>query len=230
MARWSTSARCPSARRSRFAGKRTLRVTFTPLGPDQMRQLAEGLNPDGTWTHELRFDLHPPREDAMIDHGRAARAITSTSWCSRRRWCASAAGGVRPIIRIFIDSGPTPDALFVFPREGVWIQHDGGDPFVADANTVTYYNKGQFYTRQQAERPRRSVRVVRGGARGDCRNAVGARARRDRSARPAVPVHARTERSARATCGSAWCSSTCRASGTPISCSWKRRCCRFWAT
>ncbi len=47
----------------------------------------------------------------------------------------------------FIDSGPTPDALFVFPREGVWIRHDGGDPFVADANTVTYYNKGQSYTR-----------------------------------------------------------------------------------
>ncbi len=74
----------------------------------------------------------------------------------------------------FVDSGPTPDALFVFPREGVWIKHDGGDPFVADANTVTYYNKGQSYTPPQTERPRRSVRVVRGGAGGDCRNAVGA--------------------------------------------------------
>jgi AraC-like DNA-binding protein len=50
---------------------------------------------------------------------------------------------------IFVDSGPTPDALFVFPREGVWITHEGGEPFVADANTVTYYNKGQFYTRRQ---------------------------------------------------------------------------------
>lgn len=50
---------------------------------------------------------------------------------------------------IFADSGPTPDALFVFPREGVWIKHEGGEPFVADANTVTYYNKGQFYTRQK---------------------------------------------------------------------------------
>jgi AraC family transcriptional regulator len=49
----------------------------------------------------------------------------------------------------FVDSGPTPDALFVFPREGVWIRHDGGAPFVADANTVTYYNKGQAYTRQK---------------------------------------------------------------------------------
>lgn len=50
---------------------------------------------------------------------------------------------------VFTDSGPTPEALFVFPRESVWIQHDGSDPFVADANTVTYYNKGQGYTRRK---------------------------------------------------------------------------------
>lgn len=49
----------------------------------------------------------------------------------------------------FADSGPSSDALFVFPREGVWIRHDGRDPFVADANTVTYYNKGQCYTRRK---------------------------------------------------------------------------------
>ena len=49
----------------------------------------------------------------------------------------------------FVDSGPASDALFVFPRDGVWIQHEGGEPFVADANTVTYYNKGQAYTRQK---------------------------------------------------------------------------------
>lgn len=49
----------------------------------------------------------------------------------------------------FLDSGPASDALFVFPREGVWIQHEGGKPFVADANTVTYYNKGQCYTRRR---------------------------------------------------------------------------------
>jgi AraC-like DNA-binding protein len=50
---------------------------------------------------------------------------------------------------IFADSGPISDTLFAFPREGVWIQHEGGEPFVADANTVTYYNKGQVYTRQK---------------------------------------------------------------------------------
>lgn len=49
---------------------------------------------------------------------------------------------------IFFDSGPASHALFAFPREGVWIQHEGGAPFVADANTVTYYNKGQEYRRQ----------------------------------------------------------------------------------
>jgi AraC family transcriptional regulator len=50
---------------------------------------------------------------------------------------------------VFVDSGPTPEALFVFPREGVWIQHEGAEPFVADANTVTYYNRGQAYTRRK---------------------------------------------------------------------------------
>jgi AraC-like DNA-binding protein len=49
----------------------------------------------------------------------------------------------------FLDSGPASDALFVFPRQGVWIEHEGRDPFVADANTVTYYNKGQSYRRRK---------------------------------------------------------------------------------
>jgi AraC-like DNA-binding protein len=49
----------------------------------------------------------------------------------------------------FVDSGPASDALFVFPRRGVWIEHEGQDPFVADANTVTYYNKGQCYRRRR---------------------------------------------------------------------------------
>jgi AraC family transcriptional regulator len=50
---------------------------------------------------------------------------------------------------IFFDSGPTSHTLFAFPREGVWIEHEGGEPFVADPNTVTYYNKGQVYTRHK---------------------------------------------------------------------------------
>jgi AraC-like DNA-binding protein len=50
---------------------------------------------------------------------------------------------------IFTDSGPTRDTFFVFPREAVWIQHAGSAPFVADANIVTYYNRGQIYTRHK---------------------------------------------------------------------------------
>lgn len=49
----------------------------------------------------------------------------------------------------FLDSGPSSDALFVFPRDGVWIEHEGRAPFVADANTVTYYNEGQCSRRRQ---------------------------------------------------------------------------------
>ena len=52
----------------------------------------------------------------------------------------------------FLDSGPASDALFVFPRQSVWIEHEGRDPFVADANTVTYYNKGQCYRRRKLSR------------------------------------------------------------------------------
>ncbi len=36
---------------------------------------------------------------------------------------------------------------FVFPRTAVWIQHAEGQPFVADAATVTLYNRGQAYRR-----------------------------------------------------------------------------------
>jgi AraC-like DNA-binding protein len=50
---------------------------------------------------------------------------------------------------LFEDSGPTRHYLFVFPRTSTWIQHAGEAPFVADANTVTYYNAGQEYTRRR---------------------------------------------------------------------------------
>jgi AraC family transcriptional regulator len=49
---------------------------------------------------------------------------------------------------LFRDSGPARRYLFCFPRTSVWIQHDGGTPFVADPNTVTYYNRGQLYQRR----------------------------------------------------------------------------------
>lgn len=49
----------------------------------------------------------------------------------------------------FCCSGPTTEAFFVFPREPVWIEHEHEPPFVADANTVTYYNAGQHYGRRR---------------------------------------------------------------------------------
>jgi hypothetical protein len=34
---------------SRFQGRRTVRLTFMPMGPDKVRQRSESLNVDGTW-------------------------------------------------------------------------------------------------------------------------------------------------------------------------------------
>jgi hypothetical protein len=47
----------------------------------------------------------------------------------------------------FRDSGPIARSIVVFPRTSVWIQHEGSAPFVADANVVTIYNRGQRYER-----------------------------------------------------------------------------------
>jgi uncharacterized protein DUF1579 len=40
---------------SRVAGRRTVRMTFFPLGPDKVRQFSESLSPDGTWS--INYDL-----------------------------------------------------------------------------------------------------------------------------------------------------------------------------
>jgi hypothetical protein len=40
---------------SRVAGRRTIRVTFFPMGPDRVRQFSEALNMDGTWS--VNYDL-----------------------------------------------------------------------------------------------------------------------------------------------------------------------------
>ena len=48
---------------------------------------------------------------------------------------------------LFRDSGPTRNAIFVFPRTSVRIQHEGERSFVANANLVTFYNAGQAYRR-----------------------------------------------------------------------------------
>jgi hypothetical protein len=40
---------------AKFAGRRTVRLTFFKLGPDKVRQLSESLMPDGSWT--VNYDL-----------------------------------------------------------------------------------------------------------------------------------------------------------------------------
>jgi hypothetical protein len=40
---------------SRFQGRRTVRLSFMPMGPDRVRQFSESLNSDGTWS--VNYDL-----------------------------------------------------------------------------------------------------------------------------------------------------------------------------
>ena len=40
---------------SRFQGRRTVRLTFTPIGADKVRQFSESLNVDGSWS--VNYDL-----------------------------------------------------------------------------------------------------------------------------------------------------------------------------
>ena len=54
---------------------------------------------------------------------------------------------VRPAHPLFNDSGPIQRHIVVFPRTLVRITHEGGDPFVAGPDVVTFYNRGQVYRR-----------------------------------------------------------------------------------
>jgi hypothetical protein len=49
------SGEVPLPPASRFQGRRTIRLTFFPLGPDKVRQFSESLNVDGTWS--VNYDL-----------------------------------------------------------------------------------------------------------------------------------------------------------------------------
>jgi hypothetical protein len=48
---------------------------------------------------------------------------------------------------LFAGGHPSTAHCIVFPRNAVWIQHDGGARFVADASIATIYNQGQSYRR-----------------------------------------------------------------------------------
>jgi hypothetical protein len=49
---------------SRFAGRRTVRLTFFPIGKDKVRQFSEALNMDGTWSvnYDLIYTRHRPAQ------------------------------------------------------------------------------------------------------------------------------------------------------------------------
>lgn len=49
----------------------------------------------------------------------------------------------------FETAGKITAPVVVFPRTSVWIQHEAQPAFVADTSVVTYYNKGQPYTRRK---------------------------------------------------------------------------------
>ena len=51
----------------------------------------------------------------------------------------------------FGDSGPTAGYRFVFPRNAVWIEHEGSKPFVADSTLVPLYNAGHPYKRRRID-------------------------------------------------------------------------------
>ena len=42
----------------------------------------------------------------------------------------------------FREPGPTAGYRFVFPRNAVWIEHEGSRPFVADATVVPWPTRG----------------------------------------------------------------------------------------
>ena len=49
------SGEIPLGPGSRFAGRRAVRLTFFPMGPDKVRQFLEALNMDGTWSTGYDF-------------------------------------------------------------------------------------------------------------------------------------------------------------------------------
>jgi AraC-like DNA-binding protein len=55
----------------------------------------------------------------------------------------------RPGDRDFETAGQPKACSCVFPLSAVWIEHEGGRPFVADPNVVTLYHPGQIYRRSR---------------------------------------------------------------------------------
>jgi hypothetical protein len=86
---------------SRFAGRRVVRLTFFPMGPDKVRQFSEALNMDGTWSviaRTCRYRRLPARSRLRSSTCRGCfmRGLVSpstpiaTSYGCEPRWSASA--------------------------------------------------------------------------------------------------------------------------------------------
>ncbi|MGJ8663723.1 MAG: helix-turn-helix transcriptional regulator [Marinicella sp.] len=54
---------------------------------------------------------------------------------------------VNPHEPSFLETGFVSSPIIVFPKNSIWIQHDGSTPFVADPTLVNFYNQGQTYRR-----------------------------------------------------------------------------------
>ena len=86
----------------------------------------------------------PSREDPVL------RSITRVDrLIFRSPLIAMATFRCPPDDPLFLDSGPTNNAIFVFPRNSIRIQHDGQPAFLAGPNLVTFYNPGQTYRRMR---------------------------------------------------------------------------------
>ena len=118
------------------------------MGPDKVRQFLGGAEHGRHVERQLRLHLHPPgaaevtitADEPAPPHRRGGvRVAAGASRALALPGRSSALSRLRPGLRRAVR----------LPAEGVWIQHEGGHPFVADPNTVTYYNKGQRYRRQR---------------------------------------------------------------------------------
>ena len=56
---------------------------------------------------------------------------------------------IDPIEPQFTEAGFVKSPIIVFPKKSIWIEHEGGDRFVADPTLVNFYNQGQSYQRYE---------------------------------------------------------------------------------
>ena len=227
-ATWCWSAKCPLPPAARVQGRRTLRVTFIPHGPrpgcgsfrNRSIRMGRGAPTTILPTPAARNDdvnAGSPRHHIdVVVFASAARACRALALPGR----SSAVSRFRPFVRCVV----------CVSARGRLDQARRPRAVCRRSEYRHVLQQGPVLSPAQAERPRRSVRMVCRGGGGDRRDARCARARGDRSAaRRRFPSRA-ARAIPTATCGSGWCSTTCRTRQTPIGCSSRKPCCRFSPT